>query len=178
MDRFFIDRYDEHALPDPTIEPRHLWERRNVLIEMRDTDFKRNFRFLKVNFLKLVDIVHDDLLKETNRGTPLAPFLQVALMLAYMANGSFQHVCGVIIGASKTTAHVVIHRVMESFMNNCHGVISLPTETEMRDSAENIFRRFGLPNIPLGVDGTFIRLGKKPLNAELMAEDGRQTVFP
>ena len=179
MDRFFREEHDANTLAsDPTVEPRRLWDRRNILVEFSDADFKRNFRFEKPNFLKVVTMVSEKLEKPSQRGTPLSPVLQVAITLAYLANGSFQHVAGVIIGASKNAAHESIHRVLLAFLEQVDGLITLPTEEEMRHSAHDIYQRFGLPNFCLGVDGTFVRLGKKPSLPDLSNDEGIQTVYP
>ena len=43
----------------------------------------------------------------------------------------------------------------------------------MRTQADQLEQRFGIPNIPLGTDGTFVRLGKRPRKKFL--PDGKKT---
>ncbi len=178
MDNFFRDVHNDITLPNPVQETRHLWDRRNLLIELKDADFKRILRLEKVNFVRLVDTLKECLEKDSMRGTPISPMEQVAITLAYLGHGSYQHVSGIIVGTSKNAAHVSIHRTLDAIITMCSDLIALPTQEDMRKSAQDIFLRFRLPNFALGVDGTFVRLGKKPTIGELTNPDNQQTIYP
>ena len=44
----------------------------------------------------------------------------------------------------------------------------------MREIADKLQRDYGIPDCPLGVDGTMIRLGDKPLEMDLPTNTTRQ----
>ena len=67
----------------------------------------------------------------------------------------------------KSCACKTARRVAVAIVNKSPALINMPTQGEMRKSADALFARFGIPNAPLGVDGTHVRLGKKPSNKEL-----------
>ncbi len=50
---------------------------------------------------------------------------------------------------------------------NKRGLIAMPTTAEMRQSADDLQGRFKIPNCPLGVDGTHIRLCKMPSASDI-----------
>ncbi len=48
-------------------------------------------------------------------------------------------------------------------------LIKLPHPTKLCMSVDDFFNRFGIPNCPLGIDGTHIRLENAPVQADLPA---------
>ncbi len=112
-----------------------------------------------------MDLIREDIKTMDGRGSPLTVVQQTVLALAYYANGSFQHTAGVILGTKK--AHEIIHCVTKALCQRGKDFIALPRQAEMRELANDLMDRFGIPRVALGVDGTFIRLGNKPVATDL-----------
>ena len=64
-------------------------------------------------------------------------------------------------GVKQPTAHQVIKKTAPILASLAPFFIKLPARHEMRILADQLEERFKIPNIPMGTDGTFIRLGKK-----------------
>jgi hypothetical protein len=146
-----------------------LWERVDPLTHYNDVDFHQNFRFTKENLQKVVDLIKDDIEFHTKRGCPLNPVQQICLAMTFFASGSFQHVSGYMAGVKKSTACMTIRRVARALVAKSDQLIAMPTRAEMRSLSEKHVAKYGVPNAPLGVDGTHIRLGRAPSQAELPA---------
>jgi hypothetical protein len=67
------------------------------------------------------------------------------------------------IGVKVACAGVTVRRVAKALCAISNQYIKMPTTGEMRASADELFRRFNIPDAPLGVDGTHIKLAKRPL---------------
>jgi hypothetical protein len=163
------ERWEEDEAPLNLREPRLVWDRHNPVIEFDDKEFRVNFRVCKENFLKIVDLIRDDLIRPNQRGRPITVLMQVALTLAFFACGSFQRIAGYQVGVKKSCACVTIKRVTVALNAISHLLIALPTTEEMRKTSDKLFDRFGIRNVVLGVDGTHIRLERKPLMSEMQA---------
>ena len=50
----------------------------------------------------------------------------------------------------------------------------MPDATEMREIANKMRREYQVPDCPLGVDGTMVYLGEKPLERDLPPNTTRQ----
>ena len=154
--------------------PRFVPRRRNVLEEFSEEDFFRNFGFSKQNFPQVVDIFAADLQKPNNRGTrPLEPGQQIALVLAFLRGGSFHKVAASIVGTSRGGATQILQRVMRVIANQSQDFIFMPTSEELQEFAQKNFEdsERTIPNAPLGVDGTQIRLGRKPKQRDMPSAD-------
>ena len=69
-------------------------------------------------------------------------------------------------GAKKSTANDIIRRVSDAIASRSHHLIKLPDRAEMRRGADRLFDRFGLPDMPLGVDGTHVPLHHAPYRSD------------
>ncbi len=78
---------------------RQLCDRTNPLVMFSDTEFWLYFRFTKENFLKVMDLIVDDLQFGNNRGNNRTPLQQVSLALSFYATRTFQGVVGYLVGA-------------------------------------------------------------------------------
>jgi hypothetical protein len=88
QDRELAELRDQH-LPLDMQEPRQIWDRSNPLTEYTECSFRLTFRFTKTNFLKIVNIVKEELSFPDQRGGPLTPLQQVALTVSFYACNSF-----------------------------------------------------------------------------------------
>jgi hypothetical protein len=146
---------------------RVLWERQDPFTYYNDVDFHRLFRFNKENLMTIVELIRADLDFASKRSSPLNAVQQVCLTLSFFASGSFQHLSGYLAGVKKTTACMTIRRVSRALVAKADKLVAMPTKAEMRTSSEKLFEKFKIPNCPLGIDGTHIRLGKAPSPLEL-----------
>ena len=67
--------------------------------DMSDKEFKKQFRFSKVNVQRIADLL--DLERENNNGNPLTPFQQVCIALLSYAGHPFQRINGLACGVSQ-----------------------------------------------------------------------------
>jgi len=116
MDDLLDDRFDQiqeearnerwHIFPISIREPRQLWARSNPLTEYNDAEFKAHFRFTKVNFLAVVDLLFTDDEQdiEDRRGNPLTLIQQLALTIAFYASDAFLRIFGQMIGVKVACA--------------------------------------------------------------------------
>lgn len=64
----------------------------------------------------------------------------------------------------------IVHRFCKALNAKSHIFIAMPTAAEMRKSADELYERFGIPNIALGVDGTHFAIGRRPLESGKMID--------
>jgi len=155
------------ALDIPVREPKQLWDRQNPLISFKNEEFYQHFRFSKENLLKVVDFIQEDLQFPNNRGLPLSPLQQVCLTLSYYTSGCYLRAAGYFIGVKRACACTTQKRVSSALCKKSHHLIKLPRPEELREAANDLCTQFGIPNCPLGVDGTHIRLENSPIQDDL-----------
>ena len=80
--------------------------------------------------------------------------------------GFWQSKTGLLAGVKKATACGIIGEVAEALVARTHDYIKWPLEDEMRVLADENNVKYGLPNLPLGVDGSLIKLDGKPSTDE------------
>ena len=51
---------------------------------------------------------------------------------------------------------MTFRRVADALAARSHHLIKLPSQREMRESADRLYDRFQVPNMPLGIDGTHV----------------------
>ena len=151
-------------------ETRQLWDRSNPLVEYNEKIFKAHFRFTKVNFLKVVDLLTPHLPDfENNRGSPLTPLQRTSLGLSFMAGATFQRVAGYLAGVKLTCAHHTVHQFLTAVCQISANIITMPTEHEMQKTSDYFEDKYGIAGMGFGVDGTLVRLGVQP-SAHLLPE--------
>ena len=80
----------------------------------------------------------------------------MCLFTSYLGTGAVQWFIATPSGAKKSTANDIVRRVSDAIAARSHHLIKLPNQAEMRESADRLFDRFGVPDMPLGIDGTHI----------------------
>jgi hypothetical protein len=128
---------------------------------------RRQYRLTREGVLRLVDLLNHELLFRGNRGRPLSPLQQVCLALTFYASGTLQRTAGYLAGVKKSCACLTIRRVTRAICQLAPQFVTMPTEQEMQVTSNHFQNRFGLPNFIMGVDGTHVRLGIRPLEADL-----------
>ena len=81
---------------------------------------------------------------------------QVCVFTSYLGSGSVQWLTATPAGVKKAAANCAIRRVADAISARSHHLIKLPSHAEMRESANRLFDRFRVPDMPLGIDGTHI----------------------
>ena len=69
---------------------------------------------------------------------------------------------GHLAGVKKNQTNLIVHEVAKALVARSRDYIKWPAPDEMRALADINNEAFGLPNMPLGVDGSLIRLAAKP----------------
>lgn len=104
--------------------------------------------------LGLVDLLEPNLSFTSNREMPLSPQQQTCVAMSYLASSTFQRTAGLLAGVSKTCAHSTIHRVTRAIYHLAGNFIKVPSEDQMKETADFFMQKYGLPNFACGVDGT------------------------
>ena len=99
-----------------------------------------------------------DLLQLANRRGALSPILQVLLRLRFYATGSFQYVCGELVGVSQSTASKTFTRVTKALLQTVHNWIVFPDQAAADAQKVKFGRLRGFPNVFGCIDGTHIRI--------------------
>ena len=139
-------------------EPRVELNRQDPLNHYSEIEFLRNFRLTKDSANELANFLEDELVFRTERSRPMTPLQQLCVTLAFLANGSFIHVAGELMGVKKSCAFYNIHNTVRVLCGKIDAFITLPTANEMRNTATELFNRFKIPNVVLRVDFTCVQI--------------------
>ena len=163
-------RYEDDWNEDFTLnrEKRVFNIRTDPLDAFNQKDFREHFRMNKETFVKVSNLIKKDVEFDTNRGLPLNANQALALAITFYTSGTFQRICGHISGVKKSCSCNTIARVSSSLCGLAKDVITVPSYTEMQETADYFEEKYGLPNFAYGVDGCFMRLEKKPAWKDLI----------
>ena len=132
-------------------------DRSNPFERYDDVELYRKFRFRREDILAITEEVEADITLINRRGT-MPPLLQVLTALRFYATGSFQEVCGEVIGIHQSTVSRTITRVTEALLKHVAEYVHLPTQEEAEGTKLQYFRRNGFPNAVGAIDGTQVRI--------------------
>ena len=99
-------------------------DRLHPLDRYDDIELFGKFRFRRQDILQLTDEL-EEIIALPHRKGALPPVLQVLLTLRFYACGSFQDVCGELVGVHQATASRTITRVTEALLPHGQRVDSL-----------------------------------------------------
>ena len=105
-----------------------------------DDEIRQRFLFRRDSILFIVDVVHDDLVRPTNRNHALSVETQVLAALRFFACGSFDQVVGDVIGIDKSTMCRLITEFCTAMNRHCQEFIRFP----FGDDAKNVSKQ-GFP---------------------------------
>ena len=131
---------------------------------MTDAEFKRHFRFSKESVGRLTDMLHDDLVFETNRGLPVPPLQSVCIALNHYSGGNFQRISGWCAGVSQNAARLCLVRVTEALIRRKSEFITMPSVAQMEETSQRMFEKFKLPRFACAVDGMQVPFSDAPRN--------------
>lgn len=95
-------------------------DRSNPFDKFDDVELFRKFRFRRMDIIAITDSIQDELAHPNRRGA-LTPLLQVLVALRFYASGTFQDVCGELIGVDQATVSRTITRVTDAFVLHFDG---------------------------------------------------------
>ena len=128
-----------------------------------DNDIRQRFRFRRDSIQFIIDTVHDDLVRPTNRNHALSVSTQVLTALRFFACGSFQQVVGDIIGIDKSTVSRVVVEFCKALNRQKNDFIKFPLDDDEKDAIkQGFFQMGGFPSVIGCVDGSHIRLLSSP----------------
>lgn len=134
---------------------RHFRHRDGLSLDLSDEELRQRYRFGREGILFVSNLLHDDLVRETNRNHSLSVEQQVMIALRFYASGSFLQVIGDTLGLDKSTVSRVVTAVTESLCRKTDDFIKWPCVEQTR---EDFYEIAGFPNVLGAVDGTHIRV--------------------
>ena len=137
--------------------PRLFRDRLHPLDKFDDDEIYGKFRFRRHQIIELTDEVSEQL-ELCNRTGGLPPILQLLLALRFYACGTFQDVCGELVGVHQSTASRTISRVTKALLTHVHNWIKFPTQAEADQNKRTFYQKYGFPNVVGCIDGTQIRI--------------------
>ncbi len=162
FDNVFADLQILQQLQQNPPNPPVFLRRTNPMEELSEAEFLRHFRFNKRAVGHLVDMFRDQLQHNSRRGRPLTPELQVCIALNHYAGANFQRISAYCAGVSQATAWRAIDKVTRAICSRKAEFIRMPSEEEMRRTAQRMEEKFNLPRFAFAVDGVMVRFDYEP----------------
>ena len=94
------------------------------------------------------------------------PEKRLGIFLSYVGGNEFQSKTGHLAGVKKGSVCKIIEEVARALVARHKEYIKWPQPEEMRALADENNVKYGLPDLPLGVDGSLIRFARKPRKKE------------
>eukprot|EP00745_Piridium_sociabile_P045770 TRINITY_DN9977_c1_g1_i1.p1 TRINITY_DN9977_c1_g1~~TRINITY_DN9977_c1_g1_i1.p1 ORF type:complete len:174 (+),score=19.92 TRINITY_DN9977_c1_g1_i1:187-708(+) len=152
-------------------------DRRHPFDNYDDEELYKKFRFDRRHIIEITDDV-TEVLQLANRLRTLTPILQVLLtLLRFYATGTYQDVCGELIGVSPGTANRTINRVTSALLQTAHNWIIFPDQREADRQKRKFAAISGFPNVFGCIDGTHIRI-QRPTENEHQFVNRKKTTIP
>ena len=130
-------------LIDPQIRERKFQQREIDLDELTDEELRSRYRF-GWESKKFVEILKDDLQRQTRRNHALSPTLKVLVALRFFASGSFLQIIGDTVGLPKSTVSRIVTDVSKALVNKQEELsTSLQNLLKFNKSKEDFTRREG-----------------------------------
>ncbi|KAJ8686541.1 hypothetical protein QAD02_022335 [Eretmocerus hayati] len=126
----------------------------------RDHEFEGRYRFSKgVVRYYLLPLIRDHLDRPNNRGLPIAPLLQLTIVLRYYATASFQKVHGDLRGLSQSSICLCIRRVSIAFASLLNQFVKFPESLrEQLHNVQEFHRIAGFPGVGTLLDGVLVAI--------------------
>ena len=111
-----------------------------------EDELKSRFRFGRDSIIFLVELLREDLERQTSRNHALSPTVQVLVALRFFASGSFLQVIGDTVGLPKSTVSRTIRDVSAALISKRNEFIHWPTTVdEIQRVKEGFFHKGGFP---------------------------------
>ena len=130
------------------------------LDELTDEELRSSYRFGQESIKFLVEILKDDLQRQTRRNHALSPTLQVLVALRFFASGSFLQIIGDTVGLPKSTVSRIVTDVSKALVSKQEEFINFPTvpAAEVQDVKRGFYEKGGFPGVVGCIDGTHVRI--------------------
>lgn len=146
--------------------PRLFRDRRNPLTDFTDMELMSRYRLDRGAILYLVDLLRDDLERQTRRSNALSCEHQVFIALRYMASSCLLRDCGDIHGVSKQTVSHCIHDFSKALSSKVGSFIHFPeTTAEIKTTMSDFYAIDKFPCVIGCIDGTLIPI-KGPTDSQ------------
>ena len=103
-----------------------------------DSELRARYRFGRNSINYIINLLREDLVRDTDRGHALEPEQQVLMALRFFATGSFLQVIGDTFGVDKSTVSRVVRDVSLALNRRRHQFIKGPSNDEV-DIIKNNF---------------------------------------
>lgn len=132
-----------------------------------DIEFKRQFGFSKQHVDRLEAIFGPDLRPlRGDTGNPISPRDKILAFLAHCKSGNIIRSTANSAGISKNGILISVHKVIDAICSKKREFIRLPNILECAIISEQNFRKKGLRNVVLSVDGKLFDLFNRPRENE------------
>ncbi|XP_028678812.1 uncharacterized protein LOC114667607 [Erpetoichthys calabaricus] len=138
------------------------WE--HVLTSWTDCEWKENFRMRKTTFLKLCNILHPHLHRETTTFRKAVPVVQrVAICVWRLATNVEFRTISHLFGTGQSTAVTIANHVSSIIVEKLLSVyIKTPSEHDFRNIIQGFRDQWGFPQCGGAIDGTHIGILAPP----------------
>ncbi|XP_041349233.1 putative nuclease HARBI1 [Gigantopelta aegis] len=154
MAAVILQRYRERRL----LRRNRIFRDRTHPFDVFDDDvIFAKFRFRRQEILAITDDISVDILLSKRMGS-LTPLLQVLITLRYFASGSFQDVCGELIGVDQSTVSRTVTRVTDVLLRQVPNHVRLPNGKKQDAIKTKFYDMSGFPNVVGCIDGTQVQI--------------------
>ena len=134
---------------------------------LTDDELFQSTRFPRQAVYELIDLLHDDLQRQTERSHAVPVETQVLAALQFYSSGSFQWMLGQSIGLSQASVSRVITGVTEALYKVADRIITFPTTRQkITDNKQAFSAIAGFPNVIGAIDCTHIPIKSPSSNEE------------
>lgn len=133
-----------------------------AFIRLSSSEFVQIHRLTPETFVKLSQLLEDDLRPKTRRSHSLSVNEQLEIALRFYASGTFQSVVGFSSKVKQPTVSRVVSRVTDAIIRHSSDMIKWPTLQQQRHHSQAFQQFKGMPNVIGCVDGTHVRLVNRP----------------
>jgi hypothetical protein len=131
---------------------------------LTDAELRIRYRFGSQAINYITDLLHDDLVRDTDRNFALIPDVQVLIALRFLASGSFLQVIGDTFGVDKSTVSRVVRDVCVALSNKREEFICWPSNQEKEAIKNGFYQMARFPGIIGCIDCTHNRIQAPHLN--------------
>ena len=101
-------------------------------------------------------------LRRRSRGKPLSPFNMVCVALLQLSGAAFHRINALSSGISKFCFQQACKRVVQALFSLRDEFIKFPSQEQMIATSRDMFDRYGLPHLYVGINGCHICFQKMP----------------
>ncbi|XP_068100249.1 putative nuclease HARBI1 [Hyperolius riggenbachi] len=140
------------------ISPRY-FRPRTELDNFNDREVVVRFRLSREVIMQLYSAIEPQLHKIDQRGRPVSGLVKLLCALHFLGKGSFQQVCGEVIGISQATCSRFLTQVVRAICSIAAQHIYMPKErSEWNEVKSKFYRVAGMPNVLGAIDCTHVPL--------------------